>query len=110
MKRIRWLVVTLITTLLAQPLCAQSKIKEFFSKQKEGGYVSLGVRNTISAFSHGSLKEFSTGVGGHFRVQLLNRVNTEFYADVLPTTIHNKATRMDYHIGWSVMYYLITAT
>lgn len=110
MKQFRWLAVIFIIGL--QPplqISAQSsgRIKAFFEKQKEGGTVSLGVRNTISAFSHGSLKEFSTGVGGHFRVQLIDRVNTEFYADVLPTNINNKATRMDYHIGWSVMYYLI---
>lgn len=108
MKRILWLVVTCIVLQHAQPLSAQSKVRQFFQRQKEGGYVSLGVRNTISAFSHGSLREFSTGVGGHFRLQLLDRVNTEWYADVLPTNIHNKANRMDYHIGWSVMYYLIS--
>ncbi len=107
MKRILWLVVTCMFLQSVQPLQAQSKARKFFQRQKEGGNFSLGIRNTISAFSHGSIKEFSSGVGAHCRLQLLDRINTEWYADVLPTNLRNKANRMDYHIGWSVMYYLI---
>lgn len=112
MKRIRWLVALLIVLQSAVSLLAQqdsSQIstpeKPFFEKQ--GGNVSLGVRNTFSTFSDGDPKSFGSGVGGHFRLQLVDRVNTEWFADVLSSNIKNKAHRMDYHIGWSVMYYLI---
>lgn len=113
MKRIRWLVVVFVITLLTQQqLHAQKKRAEQETiknpqYEKQGGNFSLGLRNTFSTFSHGNPKEVSTGVGGHFRLQFVDRVNTEWYADVLPTNIHNKANRMDYHVGWSVMYYLI---
>jgi hypothetical protein len=73
---------------------------------KQGGNFSLGIRNTLSAFSHGG-SEFGYGVGGHFRIQLTDRINTEWFADVISTNIQNKAHRADYHVGWSVMYYII---
>src|SRR5688572_27789698 len=97
MNHIRWL------TVLFMPLLLHSQQKY----EKQGGNFSLGIRNNISLFNHGDPKEVGTGVGGHFRLQLVDRVNTEWYADILPTNIRNKANRMDYHIGWSVMYYLI---
>ena len=112
MKRIRWLVALLVVLLPATSLVAQKKrgqlsTPDSISYKKQGGNLSLGLRNTFGTFSHGNPKEVGTGVGGHFRLQLVDRVNTEWYADVLPTNIHNKANRMDYHVGWSVMYYLI---
>lgn len=77
-------------------------------KQQGGGNFSLGVRTTISTFSHGSFDETGYGAGGHFRLQLTNRINTEWFLDVLHTDIAGIANRKDYHIGWSVMYYLIS--
>jgi opacity protein-like surface antigen len=73
---------------------------------KQGGNFSLGIRNTLSTFSHGG-SELGYGIGGHFRIQLTDRINTEWFADVLSTNIHNLAHRTDYHVGWSVMYYII---
>lgn len=81
-----------------------SKAQGVFEKQ--GGNFSLGVRSTLSAFSHGE-KNLGYGAGGQFRIQLADRVNTEWFLDVLSTNLENKAQRMDYHIGWSVMYYVI---
>ncbi|MES2619575.1 MAG: hypothetical protein V4615_01900 [Bacteroidota bacterium] len=112
MQRIRWLVVFFIALQPATNLNAQSNRAELPGidtplYKKQGGNLSVGLRNTISTFSHGNPKEAVTGAGGHLRLQLVNRVNTEWYADILPTNIRNKANRMDYHIGWSVMYYLI---
>lgn len=72
-----------------------------------GGQFSLGVRSTVSTFSHGTFDETGIGSGGHFRLQLHERVNTEWYFDYLFTDIQKLAFRRDYHIGWSVMYYLI---
>ncbi|MDZ4847382.1 MAG: outer membrane beta-barrel protein [Chitinophagales bacterium] len=74
--------------------------------EKQGGNFSLGMRSTVSAFSHGE-KNVGYGAGGQFRIQLTDRINTEWFLDVLSTNIENKAQRMDYHVGWSVMYYLI---
>jgi len=74
--------------------------------EKQGGNLSLGIRSTLSAFSHGG-SELGYGIGGHFRLQLTDRINTEWFADVLSTNIQNLAHRTDYHVGWSVMYYVI---
>ena len=88
MCRIRWLVVSVIAILFIGHLPAQKKqgdsshiSKPYYEHQ--GGNFSLGLRNTISAFSHGDSKEVGAGVGGHFRLQLVDRVNTEWYADIL---------------------------
>lgn len=91
----------------AQQLSAKEKALNKIFYEKQGGQFSLGMRSTISLFNHGDPREVGTGVGGQFRLQLVDRVNTEWYADVLPANIRNKASRMDYHIGWSVMFYLI---
>lgn len=73
-----------------------------------GGALSLGVRTTISTFSHGSWNETGYGAGGHVRLQLTDRINTEWFLDVIHTDIQGVANRKDYHIGWSVMYYLVS--
>lgn len=73
----------------------------------QGGYFSMGIRNTISSFSHGNPKGVGTGAGGHFRLQLIDRLNTEWFADFISNDIKGKASRTDIHIGWSVMLYLL---
>lgn len=114
MNHIRWLVLMLLVAVLPakqslafgpKKLLRDSVAQTTYPKQ--GGNFSLGVRNVISAFNHGDPREIGTGIGGHFRLQVVDRVNTEWYADVIPANIKNKAHRMDYHIGWSVMYYVI---
>jgi hypothetical protein len=84
-----------------------TKPKHRGNYEPTGGLFSLGLRNTVSAFSHGNPKDFGYGVGGQFRLQLADRINTEWYADILANNVYNKAYRYDYHIGWSVMYYLL---
>ncbi len=74
--------------------------------EKQSGNFSLGMRSALSAFSHGG-DEVGYGAGGQFRIQLMSRVNTEWFLDVLSTNIEDQAQRLDYHIGWSVMYYVI---
>lgn len=76
------------------------------SNEKQSGNFSIGMRSALSAFSHGG-NELGYGAGGQCRIQLLNRVNTEWFLDVLSTNIEDQAQRLDYHIGWSVMYYVI---
>ena len=82
-----------------------SSAENFYEKQ--GGNFSLGMRNTISFFNDGDPKGIGTCIGGHFRLQVANRVNTEWYADIFTSSIKKIAHRNDYHIGWSVMYYII---
>ena len=112
MKRIRWLSSLFIFSLVSEFLLAQ-KTEPLLTTlnnsayQKQGGNFSIGLRNTFSTFSDGDPKAFGMGVGGHARIQLVDRVNTEWFGDVISSSIRNKAHRMDYHIGWSVMYYLI---
>ncbi len=71
----------------------------------QAGMFSLGVRNTLSLFN--SHEGTSFGAGGHFRIQLSDRVNTEWFADFVNSKVENQLGRTDYHIGWSVMYYLL---
>ncbi len=63
---------------------------------------SIGTRNTISMFSDDAAT--GVGVGGQFRYRLFDRLNTEWFADFIPS--HTQyINRNDYHIGWSLMYY-----
>jgi hypothetical protein len=72
---------------------------------RPSGIFSLGARSTIGFFnSHGAN---SVGAGGQFRIQLSNRINTEWYADYITSDLDNKVGRTDYHIGWSVFFYYL---
>lgn len=74
-------------------------------KEGRGGLFSIGLRSTASTFN-GDGENASIGAGGHFRLQLSNRINTEWYFDYLPAT-NQYTRRSDLHIGWSVMFYLL---
>jgi len=66
------------------------------------GWLSLGGRSTISSFSEDG---FGIGAGGQFRIQLSDRVNTDFFADYI-TVSNDKNVRSEYyHVGWSVLFY-----
>lgn len=75
-------------------------------KNDQGGIVSLGVRTTISTFNGHSNESTGLGVGGQFRIQFADRVNSDWFFDYLQSSIGDYANRTDYHIGWSVLYYL----
>jgi hypothetical protein len=111
MKRIRWLAAIIMlagTSALANAGSKSDSLKvTSLTYPKQGGNFSLGIRNTYSLFSEHTKSSYGAGVGAHFRLQAIDRVNTEWFADVLMTNIKNKAHRTDYHIGWSVMFYLI---
>ncbi len=70
------------------------------------GMFSLGSRSTLSLFNHhgGGL---GTGMGGQFRIQLSDRVNTEWYLDYITSQAHDVIGRKDLHIGWSVFFYYL---
>jgi len=75
------------------------------SLRYQGGNFSLGLRSTISSFSHGNPKGVGIGAGGHVRLQLIDRLNTEWFADYFTEDMNRLANRKDAHVGWSVMFY-----
>ncbi len=77
-----------------------------FFKQKSSGWFSVGTRNTFSLFNDIKNESNGIGLGGQFRIQLNDHFNTEWFADYLTSEIGVGAERNDYHIGWSVMYYI----
>ena len=74
-------------------------------KKNQSGIFSLGVRTTVSTFNGGDFGNNGFGVGGQYRVQFANRINTDWYFDYITANIEDYAKRIDYHIVWSVMYY-----
>lgn len=72
-------------------------------KKNKGGEFELGLRSTASLFSAESASGF--GTGGQFRIRLGDRLNTEWYADLIKNNIEDLGSRTDSHIGWSVMFY-----
>lgn len=71
----------------------------------DAGIVSAGSRSTLSLFNHGG--GIGTGMGGQFRIQIADRVNTEWYLDYITSQSDNILGRKDLHIGWSVFYYYL---
>jgi hypothetical protein len=112
MNQIRWLPVILMLGITPAIAIAEAKSDTLTELKKpvypkQGGNFSVGFRNTYSLFSHGDPRELGGGVGAHARVQVIDRVNTEWFLDVLSSNIKNKAHRTDVHVGWSVMFYLL---
>jgi opacity protein-like surface antigen len=69
----------------------------------EKGQLSLGLRTTTSVFGHDPVP--GLGVGGQFRLQILDYINTEWFADYISMDLKGAGTRNNTHIGWSVMFY-----
>ena len=74
-------------------------------KNNQGGIISGGVRTTISSFNEGKTGSTGFGVGGQFRLQFADKVNSDWFFDYITSDIENFAHRTDYHIGWSVLFY-----
>lgn len=85
-------------------MCITLEAQPMHYRGKSGGTVSLGLRSTMSTFNAGDDEQSALGVGGQFRVQLSERINTEWFFDYLPAT-NTYTRREDYHIGWSVFFY-----
>ena len=101
-----WLAVLLIPlTIAAQKTDKQKADTTHYENQ--AGAVTIGFRTIVSSFTDGDPSAFGYGAGGHMHIQLTNRINTEWFGDVITNNVDNKAHRTDFHIGWSVMYYLI---
>ncbi len=93
----------IIAILSAQNLFGQDDMK---IKNKPGGIFSLGVRAPLSAFNDGDWRNMGTGAGGQFRIRIAERLNTDWFFDYVTGNVGDFASRTDYHIGWSVAYYL----
>lgn len=89
----------LIVVFMALNSFGQDSTKTSASK---AGWFSLGARSTLSAFSDDGN---GLGTGGQFRIQLSNRVNTDWFADYISINISDKVRSEYYHIGWSVLFY-----
>jgi len=74
-------------------------------KNHRGGILSLGMRSTLSTFNGHHDESSGFGVGGQFRLQFSDRVNSDWFFDYIQSDIGDFANRTDYHIGWSVLYY-----
>jgi hypothetical protein len=71
-------------------------------EENHNGMFSLGLRSTLSTFGDDGT---GLGAGGQFRIQLSDKVNTEWFADYISINQENKVRSVYYHIGWSVMFY-----
>lgn len=67
-----------------------------------GKWFSLGMRSTASIFSNDG---FGIGTGGQFRIQLSNRITTDWFADYIIVSPDENIRSEFYHIGWSVVFY-----
>ena len=90
------------TALLLMSAAANAKDGSW-KHQESSGLFSLGTRNTFSMFN--SDNAVGNGIGGQFRIQFSNHINTEWYADLITSKDRQYTSRNDYHVGWSVIYY-----
>jgi hypothetical protein len=88
--------------LLSLSLNAQKRDKG--DKTFSSGVISLGARTTASIFNEGASGN-GFGMGGQFRVQFGNHVNSDWFMDYITEPVGDFANRTDLHIGWSVLYY-----
>lgn len=72
------------------------------SNDNSSGWFSLGVRSTASIFDHDGA---GLGSGGQFRIQINDRVNTDWFADYISINMSDEVRSEYIHIGWSVLYY-----
>ncbi len=93
--------------LLFLPFLGEVIAQKKESDYNSSGLFSLGGRSTISLFNDISLSSYGTGLGGQFRLQFAERINSDWFFDYLTSDIGNKISRTDYHIGWSVLVYPI---
>lgn len=75
-------------------------------KNNRGGILSIGFRTTGSAFNSHHDESMGLGSGAQFRIQFADKVNSDWFFDYIKSDIGDFAGRTDYHIGWSVLYYL----
>lgn len=94
----------LLIAILGTSMCQAQSLP---IRKNEAGIFSLGIRSTLSTFNDAQFSNNGFGYGGQFRVQLSPRINTEWFLDYITSDVQNLVTRTDYHVGWSVMYYIL---
>lgn len=67
------------------------------------GNLTFGLRSTNSVFSHDRVPGLGTGV--NCRIQFLDKLSTEWFADWITMDLKGAGTRSNAHIGWSVLFY-----
>ena len=96
---------------LYERACPERMIPErVMEKVDNSGTFSLGMRTTYSMFNGHHDESNGMGVGGQFRIRFADRVNSDWFFDYLQSDIGDYASRTDYHIGWSVLYYPLSYT
>lgn len=93
----------IIASLMMVPTCQLFAQLIKSANFRPAGAFSLGTRNTVSMFSDDP--GTGVGIGGQARIQISDRINTEWYFDYITSKNKTFTNRNDYHIGWSVMYY-----
>lgn len=82
---------------------AQKTTAQIEATYLDKGHFSLGLRTTTSLFGNDNVP--GLGTGGQFRLQLFDRLSTEWFADWITTDLKGAGTRNSAHIGWSVLFY-----
>ena len=67
------------------------------------GFLSMGARSCISIFTTNGKEFVGTGVGGQFALQIAKNFNSHWFADWITSNINNRAQRVDFHSGFSMM-------
>ena len=67
------------------------------------GDLEVGIRTSSSLFGRDGIT--GLGAGGQFRVQLLDKISTEWFADYITMDLNGAGVRNNAHIGWSVLFY-----
>lgn len=97
---------TMLTSLLVLAISLTGFAQEEDNTPKkylDKGQFSFGMRTTTSLFGHDNIP--GLGVGGQMRWQILNYINTEWFADWITIDLDGAGTRNNAHIGWSVLFY-----
>lgn len=94
---------TILAAFFLLPLFGMSQ--ELKLKGNYGGVFSLGTRTTVSTFNGHEDENNGLGLGGQFRIGFSDRVNSDWFFDYIRSSIGDYASRTDYHIGWSVLFY-----
>lgn len=92
--------ILLLISIFTTSLIGYAQDRE--NSTSNGGWVSVGGRTTLSLFDGDGT---GLGTGGQFRIQMSNRVNTDWFADYITINVADKVRSDYYHIGWSVLYY-----
>ncbi|MBL7898728.1 MAG: hypothetical protein JNJ99_09350 [Crocinitomicaceae bacterium] len=82
---------------------AGSAISQETKKYLEKGHFAPGLRTTTSVFGHDPVP--GLGVGGQMRLQILDYISTDWFADYITIDLNGAGTRNNAHIGWSVLFY-----